>query len=620
MFDKISQMKPQQLGLILLGLLFLPATLFFQPNLGGEGMSISHNITVWIAAVLIITAATLTMLKSKQFSYPTAWLAMAALPISIIMLGFIVDSFLPTQWLFRQLYILGGFLFLISLFQFRFTTRDVEKTLTILLLSGIVHGLYGVSQIFWPAIAPFLITPSKEIPYSVFQQINIHASFQATILITGFYLLSRPVTLKSSPMLSLILLSSIFLSCFIVAYSGSRTGLIAAASGVIILTLCNWRCFLNRKTLSIAVFIAVTAALFLGSQGIQRSTQKLGDLTDKSSVGVSESGSNSRINIYKISFEVFKQQPVSGHGIGSFQKVWHDQKVDYLKRFPKANLPPDRLTHPHNELMFWIVEGGVIAIGGILITVIAILYASFCCGWRRGVNYIALFIPIGLHTQVEFPFYISNIPWFLLLFLIYLILRHRQKTKNLRFSRPAGIAIGAFSVTLCLSFTLLMLQTIQANNSIIKFLKTNMTEPALLKPALRNPFFQDTAEYHLVRIMLLRELNAQIGEFSPQFISWAKPFIEYTPLPQLYIDLSRAYLSTGQSSKALETIQKGVARYPKIGKLIQSEILIKEIIENNRKAKAENNTGNDSGYNTDTVTKSLSLEAPPTPQPETPSQ
>ncbi|MBQ0756164.1 MAG: hypothetical protein KBT54_03600, partial [Amphritea sp.] len=98
MFDKISQMKPQQLGLILLGLLFLPATLFFQPNLGGEGLSISHNITVWIAAVLVISAATLVMLKTKQFSYPTTWLAMAALPISIIMLGFIVDSFLPTQW------------------------------------------------------------------------------------------------------------------------------------------------------------------------------------------------------------------------------------------------------------------------------------------------------------------------------------------------------------------------------------------------------------------------------------------------------------------------------------------------------------------------------------------
>lgn len=579
MLDKIPQMKQQQLGLILLGVLFLPATLFFQPNLGGEGMSISHNITMWIAAVLVISAATLAMLRSKKFSYPTAWLAMAALPISILILGFVVDSFLPTQWLFRQLYILGGFLFLISLFQFNFTTRDVEKVLTILLLSGIVHGLYGVSQIFWPNILPLLITPSNEIPYSIFQQINIHASFQATILTTGFYLLSRPVTLKSSPMLTLILLSSIFISCFTVAYSGSRVGLIGATSGVIILTLCNWRSFLNRKNLSIAVFIAVAAALFLGSQGIQRGAQKLGDLALKNSQEISESSSNSRINIYKISFEVFKLQPLSGHGIGSFQKAWHDQKVDYLKRFPKANLPADRLSHPHNELMFWMVEGGIIAIGGILISVIAILYASFSCGWRRGLSYIALLLPIGLHTQVELPFYISNIPWFLLLFIIFVILRHNTKTRTVKLSRSAELTTVLTAVILCLSVTFIMLQTISANSSIISFLRGKMSQPALLQSALANPFFSNDAELYLMRTLLLRELNAKQGSFAPQFIDWATSYIEYTPIPQLYIDLARAYLATGQNDKAIETIEKGLARYPKISSISESAMRIREILE-----------------------------------------
>ncbi|MDX2424358.1 MAG: hypothetical protein QNK43_16985, partial [Amphritea sp.] len=181
MINPLSKIKPQQAGLWLLGFLFLPATLFFQPNLGGEGMSISHNITLWIAAIFVISGATLLMLQTKRFSYTTYWLPMAALPISIIILGFIVDNFLPTEWLFRQLYIFGGFLFLIALFQFRFTPRDVERVLMIILLAGIIHGLYGISQILWPNILPLLITPSKGTPYSIFQQINIHASFQATV-------------------------------------------------------------------------------------------------------------------------------------------------------------------------------------------------------------------------------------------------------------------------------------------------------------------------------------------------------------------------------------------------------------------------------------------------------
>ncbi|BBB26411.1 PglL family O-oligosaccharyltransferase [Amphritea japonica] len=580
MTDKILRMTPQQFGLILLGILFLPATLFFQPNLGGIGMSISHNITVWIAAVLVISSATFVLLKSKQFSSPSVWLAMAALPMSMIMLGYIVDSFLPTQWLFRQLYILGGFLFLIALFQFHFTNRDIETVLFILLISGIIHGFYGASQIFWPNILPLWITPSNEIPYSVFQQINMHASFQATILLVGFYLLSRPVTLKSGPVLKLILVSSIFLSCFTVAYSGSRTGLLASGVGVIILTLCNWRSFLNRKNLSSAVLISVIAALFFGSQGLQRGSQKLEDLTVKNSLGVAESGSNSRINIYKISIEVFLQQPLNGHGIGSFQKVWHEQKADYLERFPEANLPAARLSHPHNELLFWMVEGGGIAIGGILISVIAIIYASFSCGWRRGLNYIALLIPIGLHTLVELPFYISNIPWFLLLFLIFLILSHNCKSKPFVLSHMAELTVRWSVTILSLGITVVMLQTIQANHNTIRFLKEGMAEPALLQPALSNPFFSNTAEFYFMRTLLLRELDARQGKFAPQFIDWASSYIEYTPMPQLYIDLSRAYLATGDKAKAIETIEDGLARYPRIDRLKESARIIRNAANN----------------------------------------
>jgi len=576
MTHTLSRIRPQQTGLWLLGILFLPAALFFQPNLGGEGMSISHNITVWIAAVLVISCATLLMLRDKLFSYPKLWLPMAALPISMIILGFIVANFLPTEWLFRQLYILGGFLFLIALFQFRFSPRDVERVLLLILIAGVVHALYGISQILWPNAMPLLITPSKGIPYSIFQQINIHASFQATVLMIALYLLSRPLALKPRPMTTLLLLASIFLSCFIVGFSGSRTGLLSAIGGTFILTVCNWRAFLTRKPLMIAVIIAIAAALFMGNQGIKISSKKLGDITEASISGVAASGNNSRINIYKIALEVFKQHPLTGHGVGSFQKAWHDQKVDYLNRFPDANLPPDRLSHPHNELMFWLVEGGLIGVTGILISAFTVLYAAFSCGWRRGLSYSAMLLPIALHTQVELPFYISNIPWFLMLLLIFVVLRHHTKTRQLSLSRSAEIATGASAVALFLGVTLVMVQTIQANSSIIRFLQGRMTEPALLQPALNNPFFNDSAEFYFMRTLLLRELNARQGRFAPQFIQWAAPYIEYTPISQLYIDLSRAYLAVGEKEKAIKTIEDGQARYPNIASIKEMAGLIKE--------------------------------------------
>ncbi|MDO6563459.1 Wzy polymerase domain-containing protein [Amphritea sp. 1_MG-2023] len=576
MNNPLSTIQPAQVGLWLLGFLFIPATLFFQPNLGGEGMSISHNISVWIGAVVVISSALLLMLKTKQFRYPKYWLAMAALPISMIILGFIVNNVLPTEWLFRQLYILGGFVFLMALFQFRFTPRDIERGLMLVLLCGSIHALYGISQIFWPNILTSFITPSRNVPYSTFQQINIHASFQATVLMIGVYLLSRPVSLTRSPLLTSMLLVSTFLSSFIVAFSGSRVGIIGAAAGLLILTLCHWQYFWKRKSLTLAVLVTITAALFMGSQGIERSSGKLGDLTSLNEAGVAQSGSNSRINIYNIAIELFRQQPLSGYGIGSFQKVWHDQKVDYLDRYPEANLPPERLSHPHNELMFWLVEGGLIAVSGIFISVAAILYAAFRCGWRRGLSYTALLLPIGLHTQVELPFYISNIPWFLMLFLVFIILHHRQRTRRLRLSRSAEMTMGVMAISLTLGVTAIMIQTVQANQSIIRFLNGRMTEPMLLQPALNNPFFRDSAELYLMRTLLLRELNAQQGQFAPQFIEWAEPYIEYTPIPQLYIDLSRAYLAIGDKQNALRSIDAGLARYPKLTSLQQSARLIKE--------------------------------------------
>ncbi|WP_170167530.1 PglL family O-oligosaccharyltransferase [Amphritea balenae] len=577
-----TAITPQTTGLLLIALLFLPASFFFQPNLGGEGLSISHNITVWIAAVLTISSATLLILKQQILYYPKMLLALAAVPVSLILLGFIVDSFLPGEWLFRQLYILGGFLFLLALFQFNFSPRNIETALLIFLVAAIVHALYGISQIYWPKIIPTLRTPSNGTPYSIFQQINLHASFQATALLVSLYLLSRPLcrfsALKTRPASLLIILSTVFLSSFIVAYSGSRVGLLSATVGVIIMLLCFWRIYLTRKPLMALIIIAVISATLLGSQGINRSAAKLDALATTNSEGIAVSGASSRVNIYAVALSLFKQEPFTGYGIGSFQKVWLDEKATYLDKHPDALFPKERLSHPHNEFMFWLVEGGLIAITGILITLIAILYAALSCGWRRGTAYLALLLPIGLHTQVELPFYISNISWFMLLFLIFIVVRHHTKQRKIRLSRSAELTSGAAASLLLVGTTVVMLQAIQANTSIVRFLQGRMAEPALLESALQSPVFRDTAEIHLMRTLLLRELNAGQGSFAPQFISWAEPVIEYKPITQLYIDLARAYLAVGQPEQALQTIRKGQRYYPALPEIASAAKQIENLI------------------------------------------
>ncbi|MEH6577877.1 MAG: Wzy polymerase domain-containing protein, partial [Amphritea sp.] len=581
MFNSSALRSPsttQTLGLVLIGLLFLPASFYFQPNLGGEGMFIPFNSTVWIAATLVVSSAVLLMLKQGHITLPRYWLLLAALPAGIIISGFVVESFLPTEWLFRQLYILGGFCFLLALFQFRFTPKDLDKLIIIFLLASLAHATYGISQIIWPGIYPAWIVPSNGTPYGIFQQINLQASLQATALLTAFFLISKPLCLRPMPGLSLLLLLTIFTSSFIVAYSGSRVGLLSALIGLLLLLIGRWKLLLGNKTLLVAAILLISLSGYLGKEGALRATGKFQDLSilDES---VATLGAGSRKNIYSIAFSLLKEAPVFGHGIGSFQKQWHDKKVDFITSHPEASLPPQRLSHPHNELMFWMVEGGLISISGIVITALTVLVAIFRCGWKRGVSYLALLLPVTLHTQVELPFYISNIHWFLLLSLLFLILQHDKVTKKINLSRAATISIASSAVILFAVTTFFMVHSIKANAGIVRFLESRMSQPRHLEAGLANPYFNEMAELQLMRTLLLRDLQARQNNFAPEFINWATAYLEYRPISQIYVDLARAHLAIGERDKALAVIAKGTAIYPTNKGISEAVMLINNSVK-----------------------------------------
>lgn len=596
-----TEIKAPRLGLTLLAILFLPASLYYQPNLGGEGLSIPFNSTVWIAASLAITAGCLMMLKQKRVAYPSLWLL--AMPASIVISGFIVDSFLPIEWLFRQLYIIAGFLFLFALFQFRFHTRQIEQILLLLLVAGIVHALYAIRQMFWPALLPEIMTPSTNgSAYGIFQQINLLASFQATVFLIGTYLISRPATLRRFNLISTTVLIAIALSSFIIFYSGSRVGLLSATVGIVIIGITRYRQLISNKTLLISAIMLVLVAAYTGKTGVEKSGSKLMDLATSDEQGVAVQGASSRKNIYAIAFELLKEKPLTGHGIGSFQKVWQEQKVDFLTRYPNAKLPPQRLSHPHNELIFWMVEGGLLAVAGILITAAVVVFSAFRCGWRRGASYLALLLPIALHTQVELPFYIGNIHWLLLMTLIFMILNHKTKHKDLNISRAANLTITASAIACFALTTLFMTHSLMANKGIIVFLKTKMSQPAHLETALNNPYFRENAELYMMRTLLLRDLNSQQLEFQQQFINWAVPVLEYRPIPQLYIDLARAYLDNNQPAKAKEIIDRGHSVYPSDKGIEAGQRRIYELIDQKEPITAENHASKDSVISTKPAT------------------
>jgi O-antigen polymerase len=58
------------------------------------------------------------------------------------------------------------------------------------------------------------------------------------------------------------------------------------------------------------------------------------------------------------------------------------------------------------------IEGGLFIIIGILTVMFVVVLALIRCGKQRSAGYVAMLIPITLHTQFEQPFYISSLHWF----------------------------------------------------------------------------------------------------------------------------------------------------------------------------------------------------------------
>lgn len=189
-----SLKKPQRLFFILFGILFLIAPFYYQPNLGGEGLFIPHNSSLWIAANWIIASASFLIYKNQLIVLPKHWLGLALLPIGALVTGFVADNNNPTEWIVRITVIIGGYLFFLSLFQFQLKSKHIERSLYIILAMGLIAGAYGIIQSQTGALNLGHIIPvsPEHKAVGIFQQVNLQASLMATLLILSFYLASRP--------------------------------------------------------------------------------------------------------------------------------------------------------------------------------------------------------------------------------------------------------------------------------------------------------------------------------------------------------------------------------------------------------------------------------------------
>jgi O-antigen polymerase len=186
---------PQQPIEWLLALLFLVSPFYLASSLGGTGFDLPFNITVWAAATLVIAYSVWYFCGQDKLILPANYKGLLALPVGILLAAALAGVQDPISWLFRIVYVMAGVIFLFGLFQFRL--KNTDRILLLIAVATLLHGLFGIIQLFQlPILTSWIPRTQTIIATSVFQQVNVLASFLVTGILVCIYLCLRPIAYK----------------------------------------------------------------------------------------------------------------------------------------------------------------------------------------------------------------------------------------------------------------------------------------------------------------------------------------------------------------------------------------------------------------------------------------
>ena len=546
----------------MLALLLLIAPLYFHPNVGGTGFRIPHNIIIWAVASVIAFYSLYKLTFSQYLYLPKYYLYIVSFPVLVWCSGVLAGVEIATHWFFRLLYIWGGLLFLFGLFQHRLKQIQLDRILFVLLFSGLLHALVGITQIILVKnMPPWLPINPSGVPTGLFQQINNQASFQVTIIMVGLWLVTRPFIRHGHNWRFVAVVCIISLSAFIVSYSGSRVGALGFILALPLLLSSRWQFVKTDKKRWYLILIALVVAI--SSANIIENKRGLTSVVEKAAALNSGYSGTARLGMYDISLDLIKEKPLFGHGIGSFVRVWQYGKPAFYLEQPDAVLPTQRVSHPHNETIFWLVEGGLIAGLGLLLVVTGVVMSLFKLPPSRRYAYAAFLVPIALHTQVELPFYISAQHWFVFLFLLAMVLLPSTQTFKLKLSVAATKSLRVISIIAALSSLAFLSHSYAASNEFKNYLLKKMPADKPFPYSQKNPYFKSLAIDLMMTNLFHTSVRYGVESNMQIFADWTEEEIIFNP-HILYFRLGmESYLHLKQDRQACSMAKRGNAIYPK---------------------------------------------------------
>jgi len=539
------QQKLTRAFLITFALLMGIGAHYFQHNQGGSGLELPQNNVVWIFFSALIGLGLWKISAQKKIFYSRFTVVLLSAFLLFCIPLFYPNNELADQSYTRLIGLFAGVLLFISLQQFQFTRSNIERLLALIVLAGFLQACYSLMQDYLlTAGNVFGYNVSYGRPYGIFQQPNVLASFMATSLMLCGYLLQQ----LNDKKLQTFLLVTALLNMWVITITMSRVGYLGSLIAVLFFIPWAWQ--QNKKRLSLFLLV-ITLGIGFGSI-------KGSELLEARGIE-SMNQDNERLRNMQHSFQLFKAKPLLGNGYGSFEKTY---LISYAERVKDGELPAltKNYTHPHNDTLFWAVEGGVVPIVAILL--LSIAFIRLLGGFRltHAMALSALVVPIILHTQTEYPLYHSALHWLVLLVLVFYIDSKSASSRQKMF-RPT-FAIRAFALLIPLFATLFMLSNLHTISKITAYERSKEPNIELLLDVLNPLVFEDRFEFHLNNFRLKLAIQMNKPDEIQNIINWTEKTIETKPKSFFYLILFHAYLNNKQPEKAQQTLDYARYLYP----------------------------------------------------------
>lgn len=509
--------RRQRMAVGVLGFYLLVGMHIYIPNMGGSGLALPGNMLAWLAMATVVLAV---CLWGRLAARPEHWLLTRNTRFFLLgMLLLCLPWFYSTSpWRenasLRVLGILGGSLFYLVLVQCRLRAPAITVLLWLILAAVSVEAGLALLQMYVLQPGNWLeFNVGTARPYGIFQQTNVMATFLATGLGTALYLLVNCEHARLFKRCLLVLLLTV-LSALIVVMK-SRTGWIGGAL-VALLMLGVHRT--SRRTVFVAM-LAILCGTLLG----------FGMLGNPTWESLDHPSSNyHRWIMLKQTLAMIAQKPLVGWGYGSFDYQFHH----FLIQQQPPILVGEHADHPHNELLFGWMEGGMVALVGMLL--LAYGYLTLLVGaWHydrqaneghKALGIGLLTLPLALHTQTEYPFYLSVQTW--LVFLLLLALLDSVCGERLPMKRRIGHrSIQAVMIAGSGAVILFMITGVYAN-WVLTQAERQKLRILPTKIALINPWSQaERYEYDRNLYHLLAYTHSKNRELLIRYLDWSQYYL-----------------------------------------------------------------------------------------------